>query len=119
MMAPSAKSWRTRFAIWCLTVSLLFIVSVSHEAPARISFASCSAVLVSWGKEFKHAVPIAHALRRFPNRERSMNCKDFWRLACFDMNDGTARLNGHAIVLAKNEITTRRLKQRHWLFIGG
>src|SRR5271166_1914687 len=99
MMAPWAKSSRTRFAIWCLTVSLLFIISVSHEAAARISFASCSAVLVSSGKEFKHAVPIADALRRFPNRERSMNCKDFWRLACFDMNGGTVGPEGHAIVL--------------------
>ncbi len=76
-MAPCAKSWRTRFAIWRLTASLLLIVSASHEAAARISFASCSAVPVSWGKEFKHAVPIAHALLRFPNRERSKHWKDF------------------------------------------
>ena len=48
-----------------------------------------------------------------------MNCKDFWRLGCFDMNGGTLGLDGYAIVLAKYEITTSRLKQRYWLFIGG
>jgi len=37
----------------------------------------------------------------------------------FDKNDGTARLKDHAIVLAKNILTNRRLKGRHWLFIGG
>jgi hypothetical protein len=40
-------------------------------------------------------------------------------LGCFDMNGGTVRLNCLAIVLTKNEISARRLKQRHWLFIGG
>jgi hypothetical protein len=30
-----------------------------------------------------------------------------------------ARLKDNVIGLAKNALTNRRLKQRHWLFIGG
>jgi hypothetical protein len=72
----------------------------------------CSAVLISWRKEFNHPSPRTYAEEISEQREKYELRPSETHL----FRDERRMLDGHVIVLAQIK-TNPRFKQRHWLFI--